>query len=102
MQYNDSLLLDKKIFVLVEAMFRGIQVISTICGGPEEVVTPQTCLLCLKGDASALAATMDKMRRDYSAFNPVEIRNHAILNYSVRNGLKKVMLGMRIIYFDLY
>jgi glycosyltransferase involved in cell wall biosynthesis len=43
---------DEETFGIVhaEAMFRGLPVISTICGGPEEIITPESGLLVPKDD----------------------------------------------------
>lgn len=68
--------------VLAEAMFRGIPVISTICGGPEEIVTPETGLLCPKGDAAALADAMKKMKSEYSTYSPAAIKDYATAHFS--------------------
>lgn len=68
--------------VLAEAMFRGIPVISTICGGPEEIVTPATGLLCPKGDETALADAMKKIKMQYSTYSPAAIREYAQSHFS--------------------
>ena len=78
--------------VLAEAMFRGIPVISTICGGPEEVVTPFTGLLCPKGDKVALADVMQKMKIHYKDYVPDEIRMYAQSRFSEEIILKKLEL----------
>jgi glycosyltransferase involved in cell wall biosynthesis len=68
--------------VLAEAMFRGIPVISTICGGPEEIVTPETGLLCPKGDEAALTEAMKKMKTQYENYSPAVIRQYAQSHFS--------------------
>jgi glycosyltransferase involved in cell wall biosynthesis len=68
--------------VLAEAMFRGIPVISTICGGPEEIVTPGTGLLCPKGDEAALADALTKMKKQYENYSPAAIRQYAQSHFS--------------------
>lgn len=78
--------------VLAEAMFRGIPVISTICGGPEEIVTPITGLLCPKGDEVALADAMQKMKIHYKDYAPDEIRKYAQSRFSEEIIVKKLEL----------
>lgn len=78
--------------VLVEAMFRGIPVISTICGGPEEIVTPITGLLCPKGDEVALADVMQKMKIHFKDYAPDEVRLYAQSRFSEEIIVKKLEL----------
>lgn len=71
---------DEETFGIVhaEAMFRGLPVISTICGGPEEIITPESGLLVAKGDLGELASKMNEMREHYSRYNSEQIRQSAI------------------------
>lgn len=80
--------------VLAEAMFRGIPVISTISGGPEEIITPETGLLCPKGDADALTGALISMRADYFRYKPAEIRKYAMDNFSEQ----KIVQQLKVIY----
>ncbi len=68
--------------VLAEAMFRGIPVISTISGGPEEIVTRETGLLCKKGDAAVLGAALEEMRNNYLNYSSARIREYAESHFS--------------------
>ena len=68
--------------VLAEAMFRGIPVISTISGGPEEVVTSETGLLVPKGNEIALADKMQEMLSHYDRYDAEKIRESAMERYS--------------------
>lgn len=76
--------------VLAEAMFRGIPAISTVSGGPEEVITPGSGLLCPKGDIDALAAAMKKIKETYSSYDPADIRTRAIARYSEKTIIAKL------------
>jgi glycosyltransferase involved in cell wall biosynthesis len=67
---------------LAEAMFRGIPVISTSSGGPEEVVTPETGLLTPKGNEVALAAAMKEIFDHYERYDAEKIRASAMRRYS--------------------
>ena len=67
---------------LAEAMFRGIPVISTSSGGPEEVVTPETGLLTPKGNEAALAAAMKEIFDHYERYDAEKIRASAMRRYS--------------------
>lgn len=70
--------------VLAEAMFRGIPVISTISGGPEEIVTKESGLLCSAGSEDAFGKAMIEMRNNYSAYDADSIRNYARSRFSER------------------
>jgi glycosyltransferase involved in cell wall biosynthesis len=68
--------------VLAEAMFRGIPVISTSSGGPEEVVTSESGLLASKGDEVAFAKKMTEMYDHYDRYDAETIRASAMGRYS--------------------
>lgn len=67
--------------VLIEAMATGLPVIATRCGGPEDIVTPDTGILVTVGDKAALATAMEHMRRQ-RIFLPTTAREHAVCNFS--------------------
>jgi glycosyltransferase involved in cell wall biosynthesis len=60
--------------VLGEAMACGKPVISTRCGGPEFVVTPETGILVNPGDSKALAEAMEGFLTGRLKFNAEVIR----------------------------
>jgi glycosyltransferase involved in cell wall biosynthesis len=60
--------------VLGEAMACGKPVISTRCGGPEFVVTPETGLLVEPADSKGLADTMSKFITGQMNYDPTVIR----------------------------
>jgi glycosyltransferase involved in cell wall biosynthesis len=68
--------------VLTEAMFRGIPVISTRSGGPEEIIGSGRGLLVPVRDERALADAMRRIHADYHSYNAEEIRTWAISKYS--------------------
>lgn len=61
--------------VLAEAMAAGKPVVSTACGGPEDLVTDQTGLLVPPGDAAELARALQKLRGTLDAYSPKTIRD---------------------------
>jgi len=61
--------------VLIEAMAMGIPVVATRCGGPEDIVTPESGVLVDRDDSDALLDGMhDLLRR---RFDPLAIRENA-------------------------
>ena len=57
----------------VEAMYAGLPVIATRCGGPESFVDSTTGMLVAVNDVDALANAMNKIRTNYSNYNPIQI-----------------------------
>jgi glycosyltransferase involved in cell wall biosynthesis len=71
--------------VLIEAMACGKPVVATRCGGPEEIVTPETGILVPPGDEIALAKALHDVLSDQQRFDPQEIRRRAVDNYAYGN-----------------
>lgn len=57
----------------VEAMASGLPVVVTACGGPEELVGPETGVIVPKEDPPALAEALDRTLSDLDRFRPEEI-----------------------------
>ena len=57
----------------VEAMYAGLPVIATRCGGPESFVDSTNGMLVAVNDVDALANAMNKIRTNYSNYNPIQI-----------------------------
>ena len=69
--------------VLIEAMATGLPVLATRCGGPQDIVTPQTGLLVAPGDVDALAEGLRQMRAMASGFDSAAIRASAVTRYGI-------------------
>ncbi len=78
--------------VLIEAMACGKPVVATTCGGPEDIVTPQTGVLVPPGDAVALAEALVEVLAHGHRFSAQEIRRYAVDNYAYDR------IGARIIH----
>ncbi|WP_316840677.1 glycosyltransferase [Pedobacter gandavensis] len=68
--------------VIIEAMACGLPVIATKSGGPEDIIIPGTGILIESGDILKMAASLSELHRNYSAFDPAEIRKFIERNYS--------------------
>jgi glycosyltransferase involved in cell wall biosynthesis len=67
--------------VLVEALASGVPVIATRCGGPADIVTPETGYLINKGNVEELYQSMLKMIENHKTFNVERLREIAIQKY---------------------
>ncbi len=63
--------------VLIEALATGLPVISTRCGGPEDIITPEVGVLLEPGDEQGLASAMVAML-DSPQYEPQLLRSHAV------------------------
>lgn len=76
--------------VLVEAMASGLPVISTRCGGPEEIITDVSGLLIEPDNSDRLMEAIEKIASDLNEYDPSEIRNFALNNWGVIPFLNKI------------
>lgn len=60
--------------VFIEAMATGMPAIGTICGGPEDIITPGSGYLIEPGDTEALAEKMRQLYDHYEQFDKEYIR----------------------------
>ena len=67
--------------VLIEAMATGLPVISTRCGGPEDILTPEVGVLCEPGDVEGLTRALAELRRMPTPA-PARIRESALTRFS--------------------
>ncbi len=68
--------------VLIEAMACGKPVVATRCGGPEDIVTPETGILVPPGDYKALAEALQEVLSDQRRFDAQQIRRQAVAKYA--------------------
>lgn len=67
--------------VIVEAMAVGLPVIATRCGGPEEIITPETGLLVEKENAEDLARAIVSFSENRGSYDSDQIREYAKNRY---------------------
>lgn len=68
--------------VLIEALACGKPVVATACGGPEDIVTPQTGILVPPADEASLAEALARALDNVDGFSAQELRRHAVNNFS--------------------
>ena len=76
--------------VVVEAMASGLPVIATRCGGPEEIVTPDTGILVEKENPAELAGAIREMSAKYRSFDREAIRKYAAGKYGPEKVCKTI------------
>jgi len=77
--------------VLLEAMACGKPLISTYCGGPESIITPETGLVVEPGNAVALKEAMSQLYKNYSNYNSEQIRQLFCSRYARAIVCKQIM-----------
>jgi teichuronic acid biosynthesis glycosyltransferase TuaC len=77
--------------VLVEAMACGRPVVATACGGPEDIVTPQTGVLVPTADEVALSQALLEVLSNGTRFSPDVIRQRAVDNYALDKISSRIM-----------
>ena len=70
--------------VLIEAMATGLPVIATACGGPEEIIKPDTGLLVEPGNVVEMSLALKNVYEHRFELRKKElaIRNYVIDNFS--------------------
>ena len=69
--------------VLAEALACGTPVVSTFCGGPEDIVNPQVGVLVTPGDAEALAGGIEKVLDHSEMYLRSALRSYALENFGL-------------------
>lgn len=59
--------------VFIEAMATGMPAIGTVCGGPEDIITPESGFLVEPGDVDTLTEKMKELYFSYERFDKQEI-----------------------------
>ena len=66
----------------IEAMYTGLPVIATRCGGPESFVDESNGLVVPINDVDAFAKAMELMRQNYDIYNKKLISDNCIAQFS--------------------
>jgi glycosyltransferase involved in cell wall biosynthesis len=82
--------------VLVEALACGTPVVSTRCGGPEDIVNEHVGVLVPPENPEALARGIEHVLDHQADYDPAELRAHALENF----GLESVGRRLQKVYQD--
>ena len=77
--------------VFIEAMATGMPAIGTVCGGPEDIITPECGYLVRPGDVPALADSMLRLYECYHTFDQQHIRRSIAGRFDFRLAGKRMM-----------
>lgn len=77
--------------VLIEALSRGVPVVSTYCGGPECIVNESNGILVPPKNVEDLAQAMLKMYHEYDNYNKEQLRESVINLYGKEAFYKRIM-----------
>lgn len=77
--------------VLIEALSRGVPVLSTYCDGPECIVNDSNGILVQPKDVDELAQAMLKMYHEHNNYNKEQLREDVINQYGKEAFYKRVM-----------
>lgn len=69
-------------FVIIEALACGLPVITTNCGGPEEMINDSVGIVVEKENEIALRQAIDRLLKMKKSYPIKEIREHFLRNYS--------------------
>lgn len=70
---------------LVEAGMCGLPLLSTRSGGPEDIITHETGLLCTAGDTADLRVKLSRLLQNTDNYSPEIIRDIMIKQFSQKN-----------------
>ena len=76
--------------VAIEALASGTPVVATRCGGPEDILTPDTGRLVPPEDPVALAAALTEVMHRRAGFDRAALRAHAVGRFGVAAGLARL------------
>lgn len=68
--------------VFIEAMASGLPVVTTLCGGPEDIVNDTVGTLVPVDDLDAFTNAMIEFRQNISRYDPQTIRSYAVARFS--------------------
>ena len=67
--------------VVIEALSRGCPVVSTRCGGPEEILNDDSGILVKANDENELAEALKRMASNYNQYDINKIRDKTIARF---------------------
>tara|TARA_Y100000588_G_scaffold390903_1_gene497878 strand:+ start:176048 stop:177193 length:1146 start_codon:yes stop_codon:yes gene_type:complete len=76
--------------VLIEAQACGLPVVATDCGGPRDIVTPESGILVKPGSVFELTKAIKTLIRSFDRFNPSDIRNSVIKRFGKQKYVESI------------
>ena len=76
--------------VLIEAQACGLPVVATDCGGPRDIITPESGILVKPGSVSELTDAIKKLIKSFEKFDPSGIRNSVIQRFGQQKYVESI------------
>lgn len=77
--------------VFIEALATGLPAVGTVCGGPEDIITPESGYLVQPGDVDALTKQMCRLYDEYERFDKQLIRQSVARRFDFQLAGKRLM-----------
>jgi glycosyltransferase involved in cell wall biosynthesis len=77
--------------VLIEALSAGIPVVSTRCGGPEDIINEEAGLLTDINNSGQIAEAIQKIYSNFRLYDAVRLRNYCIEKFGQESFLKHII-----------
>lgn len=84
--------------VLIEAQACGLPVVATDCGGPRDLITPESGILVKPGSVFELTKAMKILIRSFDNFNPSCIRNSMIKRFGKQKYVESIKNSAKLIF----
>lgn len=77
--------------VLIEALAAGIPVVSTRCGGPEDIINEEVGLLTDINNSGQITEAIQKIYSNYKLYDAIKLRNYCIEKFGQGSFLKHII-----------
>ena len=87
--------------VLIEAQACGLPVVATDCGGPRDIITPESGILVKPGSVFELTKAMKTLIGSFDRFNPSDIRKSVIKRFGKQKYVDSIKKSSKLIFSSI-